>query len=98
MEIVINIPEEDFEHIELVAEMQKEEAGLLLIPHSYKFIANGTPLPKGHGDLIDRSKLNITDLSPDPWYSPLLGYSEWEIDDADVVVEADKGVEDGDSN
>lgn len=48
------------------------------------------PLPKGHGDLIDRSKLNITDLSPDPWYSPQWGYSEWEIDDADVVVEADK--------
>ena len=57
MEIVINIPEEDFKHIKLVAEMQKKEAGLLIMPNSYMFIANGCPLPKGHGDLKDIEKI-----------------------------------------
>ena len=51
MRIVIDIPEEIYKHIQ-------EEQWLpnrLLIE---KAIANGTPLPKGHGRLIDADDLN----------------------------------------
>lgn len=86
MEVLINIPQKAYEQI---IGFPQQTAGVdILILH--KILQEGKVLPKGHGDLIDRSKLNITDLSPDPWYSPQWGYSEWEIDDADVVVEADK--------
>ena len=53
-------------------------------------IIYGTLLPKGHGDLIDRSKLEMSDIAPEPWYRPMMAYTEWTIDDAEVVVEADK--------
>ena len=56
----------------------------------HSIIRNGQILPKGHGDLIDRSKLEMSDIAPEPWYRPMMAYTEWEIDDADVVVEADK--------
>ena len=58
MQVVIEIPEEKYMHI-------KEEQWLpnrLLIE---KAIANGTPLPKGHGDLIDRSQALRTDCFGD---------------------------------
>lgn len=42
MEIVINIPKEDYEYLK-----SHNENGL------YNAILNGTPLPKGHGRLVD---------------------------------------------
>ena len=52
MQIVINIPDEDYKKICA----NKEDA---IIAHdTCRRIANwGTPLPKGHGDLVDRGKL-----------------------------------------
>ena len=51
MKIVIDIPE-------AVIDRAKGKDGLKLCDIDTKFIcnqvANGTPLPKGHGDLIDR--------------------------------------------
>lgn len=78
IELVIKIPEEDFEHIKLVAEMQKEEAGLLIVPHSFTYIANGIPLPKGHGDLKDISK--IEDAF---WNNILIGKNMDSLDDGE---------------
>ena len=46
-----------------------------------KAIKNGIVLPKGHGDLIDRSKLR--------WLEDI--YLSEEIKNAPVVVKADKG-------
>lgn len=51
MKLIIDIPEQGFSACKLwvknrVATWQDE------------IIANGTPLPKGHGDLIDRDKLS----------------------------------------
>ena len=46
MEIVIKIPKEEYKNICL---MSKDGIGMAL----YDWIANGTPLPKGHGDLKD---------------------------------------------
>jgi hypothetical protein len=47
MQIVIEIPESVYETI------KEEEVGNVV----YKAIKNGTPLPKGHGDLKDSDKL-----------------------------------------
>lgn len=49
-EIVIKIPEEEYEKICI---MSKDGIGMVL----YDWIANGTPLPKGHGRLIDADEL-----------------------------------------
>lgn len=49
MEIVIKIDEETY----AIAKRH----GLYGYPHLSRAIADGTPLPKGHGDLIDSTKL-----------------------------------------
>ena len=58
MKIVIDIPES-------VIDRAKGKDGLKLCDIDIKFIcnqvANGTPIPKGHGDLIDRNILNNID-------------------------------------
>lgn len=50
VELVIKIPEEEYRNICL---MSKDGIGMAL----YDWIANGTPLPKWHGRLIDESKI-----------------------------------------
>ena len=56
MELVIKMSEEEYRKIWI---LPKDEIGIVL----YDWIANGTPLPKGHGDLIDVTKLRyrVTD-------------------------------------
>ena len=51
MKIVIDIPEEEYNTRQLVHYFGCYSDKLDLV------IYNGTPLPKGHGDLIDRTKL-----------------------------------------
>ena len=55
-------------------------------------IKNGTPLPKGHGDLIDRSKLDVTpiDITDLPIDRCLLVYMAEDVDNAPALVCADK--------
>ena len=60
-------------------------------------IISGTPLPKGHGDLIDRSTLE-PDTEWSDWDDGWISYSYGQIVDADVVIKADGGSEDEDSN
>ena len=85
IELVIKIPDEEYQRT-----MRHYESFPRDISRWEQRIVDGTPLPKGHGDLIDRSKLETTDVSPEPWYSPMWAYSEWMIDDAEVVIPADK--------
>ena len=52
-------------------------------------IKNGTPLPKGHGDLIDVSTLlTVTDITSDGSEFTYVPYSE--IEDAPTIIERDK--------
>lgn len=52
-------------------------------------IVNGTIPPKGHGDLIDINELTtVTEIRPDGSECTYVPYSE--IENANVVVEADK--------
>ena len=50
IELVIKIPEEEYRKIWI---MSKDGIGMAL----YDWVANGTPLPKGHGDLIDKNEI-----------------------------------------
>ena len=54
MEIVINISEERFRDIQRIAEVQLESN---YFKTAEQIIANGTPLPKGHGRLIDEEQI-----------------------------------------
>lgn len=49
IELVIKIPEEDFERCKKKFQMRLNVIAIA--------IAKGKPLPEGHGDLIDRNKL-----------------------------------------
>ncbi len=80
IELLIKIPEEDFERCKEKYQRRIEVMG--------EAIANGIPLPKGHGRLIDGDALRKEILS---WgmndYEP----SDFidEIDMADVIIEAE---------
>ena len=56
-----------------------------------KLIANGTPLPKKHGDLIDRQELKKEVYTTTEWNGDIhrIIY-EASIDDAPTIIEADK--------
>lgn len=54
MKIVIEIDDARFKDIRRIACVQLENYRFKTVE---QIIANGTPLPKGHGDLIDRSKI-----------------------------------------
>ena len=66
MKIVIDIPEERYKDIQRIAEVQ---LGLARFQTAEQIIANGTPLPKGHGRLID--------ISPyEQWFNPVIQYDD----------------------
>lgn len=54
VELVIKIPEEIYIYLRNGGNI----GASLLIENAIK---NGTPLPKGHGDLIDRNKIHESD-------------------------------------
>lgn len=85
MELIIKISEEAYERHKAYRDTYKLSEA----------IANGVPLPKGHGDLIDRNAL-ITELETD--YHRSLSESGAHlfveitsyIDEAKTIVEADE--------
>ena len=66
--------------------------------HLYEAVRNGTPLPKGHGRLIDADKL-VPDCQEDSVYYDDDEHNEFtavgiaQIECAETIVEADKGDE-----
>lgn len=91
MQIVIDIPEDYYNVIKAIHDRQCD-ADMLIIK-------SGTPLPKGHGRLIDADAfLKDNDdytgwiLCPDAWGGEN-GYLEDLVADAPTIVEADKEVE-----
>lgn len=54
MKIVIEISEEDYK---LIKSYGKGSTNYRISLNLYDAVKNGTPLPKHHGDLIDRSKI-----------------------------------------
>ncbi len=102
MKLVIDIPEEEYRWITksdetVFADVASKECML----HAIK---NGTPLPKGHGDLVDRNELirrfgvkdatkygNETAEQQTHSYSTMMMYEIADvIDDADAIIEAEE--------
>lgn len=82
MQIIIDIPEDLYKEI--------KEYG---IEHNYiltKAISNCLIIPKNHGRLIDADKLEMRDIAPEAWYSPMWGLEMQDIEDAPTIIEADK--------
>ncbi len=91
MQIVIDIPKVFYEALrktDMIVSGQR--SGKTLMSVIYSAVANGTPLPKGHGRLIDADKLEPRDISPEAWYSPMWGFELFDIEDAPTIIEADK--------
>lgn len=78
MQLVIDIPESIYETI------KEEEVGNVV----YKAIKNGTPLPKGHGRLIDADRLKTHFVGTEQG-TDLEVYLEPTIIDAPTIIEAD---------
>ena len=85
MQIVIEMPEEDYTRIKDIP-----DAFDSLTSRAYKSIKKGTPLPKGHGRLIDSNVLwdAFQDLGQD-------FYEAFDFAEANAVIEADKDGQDG---
>lgn len=93
MKIVIDIPEEEYNYVKTQVKFG--------ITNPLKMrIANGTPLPKGHGDLIDVNRkitVPIYDEQYEEWGEKILTVREalnrWSdegITVKDVIISADK--------
>ena len=87
MQIVIDIPEKDY---------KDTLNGIFAIDVVREAVKKGVPLPKGHGDLIDRSKL-VSDCyeleihDGDDWRNEYCGVSLMQIEHyADVIIPAIK--------
>ena len=76
IELVIKISKEDYERLK----EYKKAPFCSLTSRAYEAIANGTPLPKGHGRLIDESK--ITSCEWDVFLQTM-------ITNAPAIIEAD---------
>ena len=83
MEIIIKIPKEDYERMKWTSVKNG-------VTNSEKYlrelILNGTPLPKGHGDLIDRDSLEL-DCDWSDYYDGFSAYSESQVRLAPTIIE-----------
>ena len=84
MEIVIKISEERFRDIQRIAEVQFESN---YFQTAEQIIANGKPLPKGHGRLIDADAFGkeLHRYTEAPYQYALKVFN-----DAPTIIEADK--------
>ena len=87
MKLIIDISENDYE-----LALRNDYSAIYKGTHIAEAIKKGVPLPKGHGDLIDRSTL-APDTEWSEWYDGWVSYSYGQIADADVIVEAAGGKE-----
>lgn len=86
IELVIKIPEDIYQYV-----MNTGTYGHYRF-NSAKAIRNGTPLPKGHGRLIDADALKMgTRVCGDRYLSKTsLFVANKVIEQADTIIEADK--------
>lgn len=87
MQIVIDIPEVFYESLrEADMILSGQRSGKTFISVIYSAVANGTPLPKGHGRLIDDDALKWVFEKNDK----LNGFVQNLIARTPTVVEADR--------
>ena len=87
MEIVINIPEKIYSYVNTQwKDIPKNDSPISILCNA---VIDGTPLPKGHGDLIDRNDLLEYTDSNICAYTPTI--NRYDIITAPTIIEADKG-------
>jgi hypothetical protein len=86
MQIVINIDDEDYDDITLTGENTINLGVLLDLREA---VRKGSPLPKGHGRLIDADAINLKDISPVDGFS-VYGATAEDIDLTPTIIEADR--------
>ena len=91
IELVIKIDEEQYEFIKQSMTMDEVKNYHALLYDICKHIKSGTPLPKGHGDLIDADDIKVIELEDS---LHIIRHEKGdEIDvyiDAPTIIEADK--------
>ena len=85
MKLIIELLEEDYNRIK-----DMPDAFDSLTSRTYKSIKNGTPLPKGHGRLIDADELKKHKHHDERFYENVVAVAQ--IDWAETIIEADKEV------
>ena len=102
MQIVIDIPEELKNKIDTANEDNYKTYLWWFDTTLYCAIKNGTPLPKGHGRLIDSDALEYTCNSDECGMLTGCNHCQYniitedEIDHAPTIIEADKAESEGD--
>ena len=81
MQIVIDMPEEKYKWLK--ENNPKADKNSIV-----GAIVYGTPLPKGHGRLIDADEINLKDISPVDGFS-IYGVTAEDIDLTPTVLEAE---------
>lgn len=98
VELIIRIPEVYFEALKKTEEIVSgQRSGKTFMSVIYERVANGTPLPKGHGRLIDADELikQLEALANDEWNKQVGSSKGLEdvidiVDDISPIIEADK--------
>lgn len=93
IELIIKIPEVYFEALKKTEEIVSgQRSGKTFMSVIYERVANGTPLPKGHGRLIDADALKMDKkVCGDRYLSKTsLFVANKVIEQADTIIEADK--------
>lgn len=80
MQIVIDIPQEDYNYIQEV-----DNSNYAITNRLYDAVAKGTPLPKGHGRLIDEIEV-LDNIKTRLWQTAL--------NNTEVITSYDKTCED----
>jgi hypothetical protein len=80
IELVIKISEEDYKGLQ-----KKDKFNDMFLNYYEKLIANGTPLPKGHGRLIDANNITFSQFFDAGDYAQAMRG----IYNARTIVEAD---------
>lgn len=95
IELVVKIPEEIYEASQII-DVKHED--VIQIP--LEVIANATPLPTGHGRLIDADEIQFENAEFDTYGDYCIAFDA--IDQAEPIIEADKAEskeqEDGDDD
>ena len=90
IELVIKIPKEMYEQI-----INENGIDTMLIPYK-GIIKNGTPLPKGHGRLIDADDIDVIELEDSLHFIHHDKGDDVDVYiDAPTIIEADKEQTDG---
>ena len=91
MKIVLDITKKRFKDIQRIAEVQLERNHFQT---AEQIIANGTPLPKGHGRLIDADEISYNhtiarNIEDGHNWNELVATKD-EITDLQTIIETDK--------